>query len=241
MSNYEKVLELVEAFKTKITKDYWFNLQFEFHDLETDNLFQIEVKDGEINVYNSEQIQVEEMLVMNSETFDKLYKGEISPLTAFANEPDENGVMQGLINPKIKKQEDIINSAKTTELPENDRKDFYRRLHKLDGFFNKHKLNRVVVNENGSRVIHGVKAVGLYNDFDDIKQLAVYFKIEENKSLWQQAINKGIFVIKGNGILIVDNINYEIRKYEYYRIQSNSDNLVIVKNIDREPLELLYI
>ena len=241
MTNYQKIVELADAFKEKIAKDYWLYLQFELTDLETDNVFQVEVKNGDINVYNSEKIQVEEILVMSSETFNKLYRGEISPLTAFSNEPDENDEMQGLINPKIKKQKDIINSAKTNELLENDKKDFYRRLHKFDSFFNKHRLNKVVINENSSRIIHGVKAVGLYNDFDDFKQLAVYFKIEENKSLWQQAINKGIFVINGNGILIVDNISYDIKKYEYYRIQSNTDNLVIVKNIDREPLELLYI
>jgi hypothetical protein len=241
MTNFDKFVELSNSFRLKINNEYKIRLQFEISDLSEDNFFQVEIDKGTINIFTKNEITVEEIFVLSSTTLNNLYLGKISPLTAYANEPNSKGEMVGLINPKLPKKEDLINSAKVAEIPESTKKDFYRRLHVFSEFFNKHPLSKVVVNDKSSRILHGVKGIGLYHEFDDPNQLQVYFKIERNETLWQQNIEKGIFVINGEGKLSIDNEEYEIKKYEYYRIRSSTTYGIKISNYQVKPLEIMYI
>ena len=50
-----------EAFTKKLDKDYFIKLQFEFTDIKDKNIWQINVKDGKVNIYNEEKIIPEEI------------------------------------------------------------------------------------------------------------------------------------------------------------------------------------
>ena len=99
--------DFAKAFEKKIDNDYKIRLQFEINDMEN-GIWQIDVNNGIVSVYNELKIEPEEILVLSKNTLLKLYNNEIAPLTAFAQEPNEKGEMYALIETKHKTEEKNI-------------------------------------------------------------------------------------------------------------------------------------
>jgi hypothetical protein len=93
--------DFAKTFEKKIDKDYKIRLQFEFYDMEN-GVWQIDVNNGKVFVYNGIKINPESTFLLSKETLFKMYNNEISASTAFSNEPDEKGEMRALIEPKHK-------------------------------------------------------------------------------------------------------------------------------------------
>jgi hypothetical protein len=94
--------EFAKAFEKKIDKDYHIQLQFEIYDMEND-IWQVDVKNGEVFVYNEEKIKPEgDTHILSKVTLEKLYNNELSPLSVFMEQPEkaEKGEMVALITGK---------------------------------------------------------------------------------------------------------------------------------------------
>lgn len=227
-----------EVYSKKIDHEYSIKLQFEIIDVEEDNLWQIEVCNGHVNVFSEATIEPEEYFVMKFDTLLRLYEGRLSPLTAFANEPNDQGEMCGLIDLKFKSKEMFGPSyARKEERHQN----FINRLHRFDDFFNVSYPSRVKIGIENTRKIHGVDAIGLYSKTEENGILHVFFSIKRDEVLEQVPLEHSICILKGSGVMVIDGEEYCVQSKEYYRINPKSNEKVLFKNYDVEPLELLYI
>jgi hypothetical protein len=224
--------EFAVVFSKKIDKEYYIKLQFEFIDISEKNIWQIEVRDGNVFVYNEEIIEPEEKLILTSETLKKLYNNQLSPLTAFAKEsnekpapiefkniPDEKSYME-----KMKHEDEI---------------QFIPRFHKFFEFFSRDKLNKVIVNDRYSRELHGAKAVGLYSTEYRRPFFHVFFSIKKDGVFWEPPHECSIFVIRGRGLLKLDNNEYTIKENEYYHMKIETK--LLIENSEEEPLDIIYL
>lgn len=227
--------EFSSAFVKKIDNDYFIRIQLEFLDIEGNNIWQIDIKDKKISIYNDEKLVPEETFTLTVDTLEKLYRNEMSPLTAFANEPNKNGVMCSLIDLKYKKQDKFIRV--NDEIPDEKLK-FINRLHRFHDFFSKEYPGKILVKHENCVKLHNVKGIGLFLDFKKGIRHA-FFSIEANECLTQPAIEFRVFVLNGKGILRTGNEVYPIEKYEYYHIKPS--NNVYFENEHDEALDILYI
>jgi len=228
--------DFAKAFEKKIDRDYKIRLQFEIHDMEN-SIWQIDVNNGIVSVYNELKIEPEEILVLSKNTLLKLYNNEIAPLTAFANEPNEKGKMCALIELKNKTEEKKYYPNKK---PSAEYMEFMGRLHKFDNFFSKDYPTKIVVtNENGIK-LHNVNTIGLLSKFEGEKGiLHVYFSIKKGEILEEPAFEFSIYVLNGSGILRIGNEKFNIEAKNYYNI--NPKDTVYIENNEDELLEILYL
>lgn len=224
-----------KTFVKKIENDYFIKLQFEFSDLKNNNIWQIDIKDGKISIYNEERIVPEEIFILTVDTLEKLYKNELSPLTAFANEPNKEGIMCSLIDLKNKTQEKIV---KLNEKMKQEKLNFINRLHKFHDFFSKDYPGKIIVKNKNCIKLHNVNGIGLFSDFEK-GILHAFFSIKTNEVLKQPPIEFSILVLHGKGILRIDNEEYPIEKNEYYHL--NPHAYVFFENKNDESLDILYL
>jgi len=222
------------AFIKKIDNDYFIKIQLEFLDIERNNIWQVDINDGKINIYNEEKIVPEETFTLTVDTLEKLYNNELSPLTAFANEPNKDGIMCSLIDIKHKTQDKFI---KLNYEVQEEKFNFINRLHKFHDFFNKEYPGKILVKHENCINLHNVKGIGLFSDFQK-GILHVFFSIKTNECLRQPAIEFSVFILNGKGIMRINNEVYHIEKNEYYHIKPS--NNVSFENKDDEPLDILY-
>lgn len=230
-----------EVYSKKIDHEYSIKLQFEIIDVEEENFWQIEVSNGHVNVFSEATIEPEEYFVMKFDTLLRLYEGSLSPLTAFANEPNDQGEMCGLIDLKFKSNE-LFGPSYVRK--EERLQYFINRLHRFDDFFNVTYPSKVKVGAENTRKIHAVDAIGLYSKPEGLGGngiLHVFFSIKRDEVLEQAPLEHSIYILKGSGVMVIDGEEYSIQSKEYYRINPKSKEKVLFKNYDVEPLELLYI
>ncbi len=227
--------EFAKAFEKKIDFDYKITLQYEIIDLVKDNIWQIDVKNGKVNIYNTEIIIPEEIFILKYDTLLKLYKNELSPITAYANEPDQNGKMTSLIEPKVKDERRVI---KTNNKVNQESLDFIIRLHKFDEFFYKYYPSKTIIKYDNCRKLHNVNAIGLFSDFES-GTLHAFFSIKKGEVLTEPPIEFCIFVLCGKGIAKIDDEVCHIEKNEYYHIKPKAN--VYISNDNDELLDILYL
>jgi hypothetical protein len=228
--------DFAKAFERKIDVDYKITLQYEIIDLEKDNIWQIDVKYGKVNIYNNEIIIPEEIFTLKYDTLLKLYRNELSPITAYANEPDQNENLTSLIEPKVKDEKKII---KTNKQISQESLDFIIRLHKFDEFFNKDYPSKTIIKYDNCRKLHNVNAIGLFSDFKS-GILHAFFSIKKGEFLKEPPIEFCVFVLNGKGIIKLDDEVYQIEKNEYYHIKPKA-NVYISNDDDDEFLDILYL
>jgi hypothetical protein len=226
--------DFARAFEKKIDNAYFIKLQFEIYDMEN-GIWQIEVNNGNVFVNNGEKIVPEEMFVLSKETLLKLYNNELSPLSAFSNEPNEKGEMCSLIELKHKTEDKKVYSK--TKLPE-ERLRFLYRLHKFNEFFSKDYPTKVIVDNKYGVKAHGVNAIGLHSNYEK-GIFHVYFSIKKNESLSEPSMEFSLYVLRGRGTIITGNERYAIKAKEYYHMMSKEK--IYIENQEEEPLEILYI
>jgi len=218
--------DFAEAFKKKIDKNYSIRLQLEFNDL-PEEIRQIDVNNGTVNIYNEEKITPEEtILISKKETLDKLYNNEISALSAFLQRPEKKDGMMG---------------ALMCEKKEPAGKDLISRLNTFKSFFSKDfpsKIildNRYCVKHNGDIDTIGLKAFGNFGQ--------IFISVKKGEALYYPALGANIeiniYIIKGNGVLIIGDDQCEIKQREYYYM--NLQKHVEIKNFKEEALEALIV
>ena len=93
--------EFAVSFSKKINPEYYFIVQLEFTDILDKNIWQLDIKNKNVVIYDKEIIKPEETFLLTVNTLEKLYNNELSLLTAFLQESNENGIMCSLIDIKI--------------------------------------------------------------------------------------------------------------------------------------------
>jgi hypothetical protein len=228
--------DFARAFEKKIDSEYNIRLQFEIHDTEK-SIWQIDVNNGNVIMYNEIKIEPEEIFVLSKDTLEKLYNNEIAPLTAFSQEPNEKGEMCALIELKNKTEEKKIYPNKK---PSDEYLEFIERLHKFNNFFSKEYPTKIIVNKENGVKLHNVNAIGLLSKFDKGKRIIhVYFSIRKDEILMEPAFEFSIYVLSGKGIIIIDEEEYRIEAKNYYNMKPK--NTIYIKNKDEELLEILYL
>lgn len=227
--------DFAKTFERKIDFDYKIKLQYEILDLEKDNIWQIDVNNGKVNIYNNEIIIPEEIFTLKYDTLLKLYKNELSPVTAYANEPDQNGKMTSLIEPKVKDERKVIKPNKQID---KESLDFIQRLHKFDEFFNKYYPSKTIIKYDNCRKLHNVNAIGLFSDFE-CGILHAFFSIKKGEVLNEPPVEFCIFVLSGKGITKIGDEISHIEKNEYYHIKPKAN--VYISNDNDELLDILYL
>ena len=228
--------EFALAFEKKIDQEYFIKLQFEISDVEN-GIWQIDVNNGKVFVYNEVKIEPESTFLLTKETLLKMYNNEISAITAFANEPNEKGEMCGLIDLKYKREDKKTHWFKP--VPE-DLKKYIIRLHKFSEFFSKDYPTKIIVKKGNCRTLHNVDAIGLYNDFEK-GILHTYFSIKKGEILILPTYDARIFVLNGHGVIRWGNEKYDIKEKEYYHINPMIEVELYIENYEETPLEILYI
>lgn len=232
----KKIFEdFAEAFVKKIDKNYFIKLQFEFTDLKNENIWQVDVKEGEVYVYNENQIVPEEIFTLTSDTLIKLYNNELAPLTAFANEPNKEGIMCSLIDLKNKEPKKFI---KLNQKIEPEMLEFIDRLHKFNDFFSKDYPGKIIIKNENCIKLHNVNGIGLFSNFKK-GILHAFFSIKTNECLKQPPMEFSVYVLNGKGTLKIDNDEYSINKNEYYHIKPHTN--VFFENKYDESFDILYL
>jgi hypothetical protein len=226
--------EFSRTFEKKIDLEYRIKIQLEIYDMEN-GIWQIEVKDGKVFVYNEVKIEPEETYVLSKETLIKIYNNEINAYTALANEPNEKGEMCGLIDVKNKTEDKKVYWFQ--ELTE-EKIAFFNRLHKFEEFFSKDYPNKVIVKNENSRKLHKVDSIALYHDKN---MMHAYFSLKKGESLEEPTYEKRIFVLRGHGIIRWGNEKYELNEKEYYHINPMIKETLYIENFKETPLKILYI
>jgi hypothetical protein len=222
-----------EAFAKKIDKNYFIRLQFELYGIEN-GIWQIEVKDGKVLLYNEEKIEPEDIFILSKDTLIKLYHNELSPINAFSNEPNEKGEMCSLIELKYKTEDKKVFLDK--EVPEKYL-EFLYRFHKFTDFFSKDYPTKVIVDDKYSVKAHNVNAIGLHSNYEK-GIVNVFFSIKKNEVLKEPAFEFGIYVIKGKGIIKTTNERYLIEEKGYYHMMPK--DTVYFENTEENILEIIY-
>ncbi|MDR1398973.1 MAG: hypothetical protein LBJ41_03515 [Treponema sp.] len=226
--------DFAKTFEKKIDKEYNIRLQFEIYD-EEKSVWQIDVHNGNVVVYNEVKIEPEEIFVLTKDTLVKLYNNEIAPVTAFSNEPNEKGEMRSLIELKEKTEE-----KKFTSNTSDEQLEFIGRLHKFNNFFSKEYPTKIIVNKENGVKLHNVNGIGLLSKFDKRKHIIhVYFSIKKDEVLREPAFEFSIYVITGKGVIITNGEEYIIESRNYYNM--NPQKPVYIKNKGEEILEILYL
>jgi hypothetical protein len=225
--------EFAVVFSKKIDKEYHIKLQFEFVDIFDNNIWQIEVKDGNVFVHNEEKIVPEEKYILTTETLKKLYDNELSPFTAFAKESNEKPAP--IENKNIPDEEAYMEKMK-----HEDEIQFIPRFHKFFEFFSRDKLNKIIIDDKYSRELHGAKAIALYSTGYRRPFFQAFFSIKKDGVFWEPPHECSIFVIRGKGLLKLDNNEYGIKENEYYHLDNMRKKLTI-ENKEDEPLDILYL
>lgn len=225
-----------KSFERKIDKDYFIRLQFEVYDT-ANGIWQVDVNSGNVTIYNEEKIEPEEIFILSKNTLVNLYNNELSPLTAFANEPNEKGEMCSLIELKNKTEEKKVYLNKK---PSDVYLEFLGRLHKFHDFFSKEYPTKIIVNKDNGVKLHNVNGIGLFSKFEKERRiLHVYFSLKKDDVLTEPAFEFSIYVINGKGVIIIDNDEYSIEAKNYYHM--NPKNTIYIKNKEEELLEILYL
>ena len=224
-----------KAFERKIDSDYFIRLQFEIKGMEN-NIWQVDVNNGNVAIHNGEKIIPEEVFVLSKDTLLKLYNNELSPVSAFLNEPNEKGEMCSLIELKNKTEDKKIYYEKK---PQEEYLKFLYRLHKFDDFFSKDYPTKIVIKKENCINYLKNDAIGLNFDFEKgVGQL--FFSIKKGAILQEPGYEFGsIYVLNGEGILKIGNDQYNIKEKEYYQI--NTNEWVSIFNNNEINLEILFM
>jgi mannose-6-phosphate isomerase-like protein (cupin superfamily) len=225
--------EFAKVFERKINKDYQIKVQFEIID-EENGIWQVEVKDGNVLVYNKEKIVPEETFRLSKETLFKLYNNELNTYTATLQAPTgDKSEMWALIDFKIKTEEKRLSSFDVSSGHYN----FLCRFQKFHDFFSKDYPTKIIVdNKNGVR--HSdVNAIALYSKMG--KNLHIYYSIKKNEKMYMPPCEFCLYVLKGKGTIIMGNERFSINAKEYYHMIPKEK--VYFENEDKELLEILYL
>jgi len=224
-------LDFAKAFEKKIGNDYKIKLQFEISE-KTNEIWQVEVNNGKVNIYNDEVIIPEEIYVISEKTLVKLHNNELSPLTALAEDRDQHGEMNSLI--QVKNKEDKI-MYRNTELTE-ERKDFLIRLHMFADFYSKDYPTKIIIDNKNGIKLHGVNSIGLFTKNSN-GLIHVYSSLKKNEILDLPVPEILINIVKGEGILRINDEEKIIKEKEFFHIKSK----VIIENRNDKSLEIFYI
>jgi len=228
--------EFAKVFEKKIDKDYKIRLQFEIYDMENE-IFQIEVNNGNVLVYNGLNIVPEEIFVLTKDTLIKLYNNEIAPLTAFAQEPNEKGEYCALIDMKDKEaaNKKYPTSKQVRDEKYKDGAEFMFRCAKFFYFFSKEYPTKIIVNKENGIKLHNVNGIG----FLSTGVIHAYFSLKKNEVLDESGYEFSIYVIKGSGIMEIENEEHKIEEKCYYHLPPK--NNVYIKNKEEEILEIIFL
>ena len=235
MNINEIFYDFAKTFERKIDKEYFIKLQFEIKDIDN-NIWQIDVNNGNVTVYNEEKIIPEEIFVLSKDTLLKLYNNELSPLTAFLNEPNENGELCSLIELKNKTEDKKVFYDKKIE---EEYLKLLNRLHKFNDFFSKDYPTKILLKKENSIKYLTIDTIGLNFDYEKgTGQL--YFSLNKGDMVEEPGYEFGnIYVISGEGKLIISNEQYDIKEKEYYNI--NTKDIVRINNNNEKILEIIFI
>jgi hypothetical protein len=228
--------DFARAFEKKIDKEYKIRLQFEIYDIEN-CIWQIDINNGSVNLYNEEKIKPEETFILSKETLVKLYNNEIAPITAFAQENNEKGELCALIDVKDKTEEKKTYPGK--KVPD-EYMDFLMRLHKFHNFFSKEYPTKIVVNNDNGIKYNSGNLIGLYSKLIGEKRIIhVYFSIKKDEKIYQPGEEYCIYVINGKGLIETNGEKYKIEAKNYYHMIPK--DCIYIKNENEELLEILYL
>ena len=228
--------EFAVSFAKKIDPEYYFAVQLEFTDISDKNIWQLDIKNKNVVIYDKALIRPEETFLLTVKTLEKLYNNELSSLTAFLQCPDEKGIMCSLIDIKNKKEE---NRFWDGDKLEQEKLDFFSRSHIFtSGFFNRFYPTKVIVDDKNSIKHNNVNAIGLYSDFKN-GILHTYFSVKTNEELNYPPIDCSIFLLHGKGKLKLDGNEYDIQENEYYHLMPKR-NMSFVNN-ENISLEIIFM
>jgi len=228
--------EFAVPFTKKIGPEYHFTVQLEFTDISDKNIWQLDIKNKDVIIYDKVIARPEEIFLLTVNTLEKLYNNELSSLTAFLQEPNEKGVMCSLIDIKNKKEE---NRFWDGDKLEQEKLDFFSRSHIFtSGFFNRFYPTKVIVDNKHGIKHNSVNTIGLYSDFKN-GTLHVYFSLKTNEVLTYPPIDCSIFVLHGKGKLKLDGNEYDIQENEYFHLIPQR-NMSVVNN-ESTSLEFIFM
>jgi hypothetical protein len=227
--------DFAKAFKKKVDKEYFIRIQLEIYDMENE-IWQIDIKNGDIVIYNEDKIVPEEIFVLSKDTLIKLHNNELAPLTAFVQEPNENGDYCALIDWKDKEAKKTFpNSKQAKEKKYKEKSEFLDRLALFFYFFSKEYPTKIIVSKKNGIKIHNVNGVGLLST----GAIHAYFSMNKNDKKDESGYEFSIYVIEGKGIITIDDEEHKIEEKCYYHMPPK--NNVFIKNKEEEILEILYL
>jgi hypothetical protein len=192
-----------------------------------DEIFQIDVSNGKVDIYNEETIKPEIIImVLRKDILYKIYNNELSALSAFLQTPEKKDGMMGAL--MCEKNEPIG-------------KDFINRLNIFKGFFSRDFPTKIIINNKYS-IKHngGIDTIGL-KVFRNFGQIYVSIKDGETLNYPPLGVNieLNIYVIKGKGKIIIGEEESTMIEREYFYM--NLTKPMNIKSLNEETLEAMVI
>ena len=223
--------EFAEAFEKKIDKDYYIKLQYEITD-EENGIWQIDVNNSKVFLYNENKIEPEETFVLSKETLIKIYNNELNAYAASLHSPNEG--IRGLIEFKNIENIKMGHGKKTPD----ELSSFISRHYKFHDFFSKDYPTKIIVDNKNSVKHANVNAIALHNNHQ--KNIThVYFSIKKNEKMYQPSCEFSLYVLNGKGSVLIGNENFSVCAKEYYHIKPKET--VFIENKEEELLEILCL
>jgi len=252
MENCKILNTFASVFEKSIDQNLTLKLQLEIYDTEKNinDIWQIEIKNGKLELFNEEKFVPERTLGLSKKTLIKLYNNDLSPSTAFSENPGNNGNWD--IDPKI--QENPMNSLIGIKFKNINEKDAFiksinssewmdlsQRIKKFSGFFCKEFPPKIIVNKENGINIHGnINGVALYSDgVGENYVFHVFFSLKKGEILEEPKFKFNIYVINGRGVVKIGDEEYKIEEKNYYLF--NPKEKIDIKNNEEKTLEFLLI
>jgi mannose-6-phosphate isomerase-like protein (cupin superfamily)/putative sterol carrier protein len=220
----QKILQgMSDSFRKKIDEQYSLIAQFTVTDL--NETWSVIIRQGRnITIQKGEHEQAEYFFKADAETFERIYKGEMTALTAAGKA----------------KGSDV--SPLEVDIAEN--LDFSKEKNKLftfiQQFFNKSFPEKILLGKKYSRVIHGGHAIPLYY-YEGLR--SAWYMIKQGERLNEigdtNPFPQSFIFIEGEGFAKIGSDTVRVKAGESYYIPPNSDH--VVWNENEQPLILIFL
>ncbi len=222
-SDFETLLKgWSESFLTKVGEDYQDTLNFRLND--NNSHWYVTFSKGNYSIHQGENPDAKFIFTADMETYRKLYKGKLSPITAIGrasiNEPApldfilQNGMTVGNVN---------WSDAYFT----------------LINFFNPHPNNKIVLGQQYSRSVHGGNVIGLYYS---VGFRSAWYHINKGEMLNEAGekdpFEQSFIILKGSGYAKIGKDTIVVNENEAYYIRPNLEHKIWTES--EEGVTLLW-
>lgn len=199
-----------ESFLSKVAEDYQDTLNFRLND--DNSHWHVIFSNGSYSIHKGENPDAKFIMTADMETYRKIYKGELSPMTAIGRASiHESAPLDFILQNGMTIAGVNWNYAYFT----------------VNNFFNPHPDNKIVLKEENSRSVHGGNVIGLYYS---VGYRSAWYHLNKGEMLNEAGekdpFEQSFIILKGSGYAKIGKDTLAVKENEAYYIRPNLEHKV---------------